>query len=40
MPIEMQTLFMKSSLLTGDADLELETPTVARLGEPTEVAGE
>ena len=39
-PIEMQTLFMKSSLLTGDADLDLGTPTVARLGQPTEVAGE
>ena len=39
-PIEKQTLVMKSSLLKDDADLELGTPTVARLGQPTEVAGE
>ena len=39
-PIEMQTQIMKSSLLTGEAVLELGTPTVARLGQPTEVAGE
>ena len=39
-PIEMQTLFMKSSLLAAPCDLELGTPTVARLGQPTEVAGE
>ena len=39
-PIEKQTLVMKSSLLKADADLELGTPTVARLGQPTEVAGE
>ena len=36
-PIEKQTLVMKSSLLKDDADLELGTPTVARLGQPTEV---
>ena len=39
-PFEMQTLFMKSSLLALSSDLELGTPTVARLGQPTEVAGE
>ena len=39
-PIEMQPLFMKSSLLAAVCDLELGTPTVARLGQPTEVAGE
>ena len=33
-------MVMKSSLLKADADLELGTPTVARLGQPTEVAGE
>ena len=36
----MQTLFMKSSLWASAKPLELETPTVARLGQPTEVAGE
>ena len=39
-PIHMQTLFMKSSLLAARSVLELGTPTVARLGQPTEVAGE
>ena len=39
-PIEMQPLVMKSSLLAAVCDLELGTPTVARLGQPTEVAGE
>ena len=39
-PIEMQTLFMKSSLWALFKSLELGTPTVARLGQPTEVAGE
>ena len=39
-PLEMQTLFMKSSLLAAPCVLELGTPTVARLGQPTEVAGE
>ena len=39
-PIEMQPLVMKSSLLAARCDLELGTPTVARLGQPTEVAGE
>ena len=39
-PIEMQPLFMKSSLLAARCVLELGTPTVARLGQPTEVAGE
>ena len=39
-PIEMQPLVMKSSLLAAICDLELGTPTVARLGQPTEVAGE
>ena len=39
-PIEKQAIVMKSSLLKDDADLELGTPTVARLGQPTEVAGE
>ena len=39
-PIQMQTLFMKSSLLAARSVLELGTPTVARLGQPTEVAGE
>ena len=38
--IEMQTLFMKSSLWAAAGSHELETPTVARLGQPTEVAGE
>ena len=36
----MQTLFMKSSLWALFKSLELGTPTVARLGQPTEVAGE
>ena len=39
-PIEMQPLFMKCSLLAARSVLELGTPTVARLGQPTEVAGE
>ena len=39
-PFEMQTLFMKSSLWDLYKPLELGTPTVARLGQPTEVAGE
>ena len=39
-PIDMQPLVMKSSLLAAVCDLELGTPTVARLGQPTEVAGE
>ena len=39
-PIEMQPLVMKSSLLAARCDLELGTLTVARLGQPTEVAGE
>ena len=39
-PIEMQTLFMKCSLWDLYKPLELGTPTVARLGQPTEVAGE
>ena len=39
-PIEMETLFMKSSLLAAACVLELGTLTVARLGQPTEVAGE
>ena len=39
-PIEMQPLVMKSSLLAAVCDLELGTLTVARLGQPTEVAGE
>ena len=39
-PIEFQTLFMKSSLWDLYKPLELGTPTVARLGQPTEVAGE
>ena len=38
--IEMQALFMKSSLWAAFKSLELGTPTVARLGQPTEVAGE
>ena len=36
----MQTLFMKSSLWASAKPLDLGTPTVARLGQPTEVAGE
>ena len=36
----MQTLIMKSSLWALFKSLELGTPTVARLGQPTEVAGE
>ena len=36
----MQALFMKSSLWAAFKSLELGTPTVARLGQPTEVAGE
>ena len=39
-PIEMQTQIMKSSLWAAFKSLELGTPTVARLGQPTEVAGE
>ena len=39
-PFEMQALFMKSSLWAAPKSLELGTPTVARLGQPTEVAGE
>ena len=39
-PIEMQTQIMKSSLWAAPSVLELGTPTVARLGQPTEVAGE
>ena len=39
-PIEMQTQIMKSSLWAAATSLELGTPTVARLGQPTEVAGE
>ena len=39
-PIEKQPLVMKSSLLAAVCDLQLGTPTVARLGQPTEVAGE
>ena len=38
--IEMQTQIMKSSLGAAFKSLELGTPTVARLGQPTEVAGE
>ena len=38
--IEKQTLIMKSSLWAAPKSLELGTPTVARLGQPTEVAGE
>ena len=38
--IEMQTQIMKSSLWAAFKSLELGTPTVARLGQPTEVAGE
>ena len=36
----MQTQIMKSSLWAAPSVLELGTPTVARLGQPTEVAGE
>ena len=36
----MQTQIMKSSLWAAPKSLELGTPTVARLGQPTEVAGE
>ena len=36
----MQTQIMKSSLWALFKSLELGTPTVARLGQPTEVAGE
>ena len=39
-PIEMQAQIMKSSLWAAATSLELGTPTVARLGQPTEVAGE